>query len=132
MCQFIIILFVAVTLIGCGRKPLGAPVLYVVPVGYRGTFSITLDPTRGISVPMSNGQFVVTVPATGKLTVRSFDFLHGKHELRARYADGEALSTGHREDAIAVRIVRPDKQDANTWIYVVGTSREQDEAFGRH
>ena len=116
MYKFISIFFVAVTLVGCGQKPFGAPVRYVVPVGFRGTFTITLDPVRGIAVPMSNGQFVVTIPATGKLTVRSLDFLQGKHQMLAQYETGAALATGLRDDDIALRIVCPDRQNEHTWL----------------
>ena len=57
-------------IIGCGRRE-GLPVQFVVPDGYRGVFSVTIDSTSGIAVPVTNGQFIVTIPASGKLRISS-------------------------------------------------------------
>ena len=74
----ILLITLLLALAACSKSP-GLPVRFVVPDGYRGLVTVTLDPSDGLAVPISNGQFVVSIPASGKLSVSSFDFLKGKH-----------------------------------------------------
>ena len=117
-------------LVGCAKR-FGPPVHYVVPDGYRGVFTIELDPNGGQMVPVTNGEFVVSIPSNGKLSVSSFDFIKGRHMETAEYASGAALSLGHSPTNIALRLVAvsPDLKRA---IYVVGTKDEQEVEFKKY
>ena len=115
---------------GCSDR-FDPPVRFIVPDGYRGVVTIALDPTAGVSVPVSNGQFVVSIPSSGKLSVSSFDFLRGKHIQTAQYVSGAALPPGHDSAAIALRLVTVTP-DVKTAIYVVGTRKEEEDEFKKH
>jgi hypothetical protein len=117
-------------LIGCTRQE-GLPVQFVVPDGYRGVISVTLDATSGVAVPVTNGQFIVTIPASGKLPISSWDCIGGRHVVSARYTSGQLLPTGHDPNAITLRVVsfRPDTKTA---LYLVGTEKEAHDAFTKY
>jgi hypothetical protein len=123
-----IILFLA--LVGCGRRE-GLPVEFVVPDGYRGVFSVTLDPATGSAVPVTNGQFVLSIPSAGKLRISSWDCIGGRHVVSARYASGGALPPGHDENAISLRAVTFNP-DTKTAVYLIGTQREASDAFTKY
>lgn len=113
--------------IGC-TKPDGLPVQFIVPGGYRGIFFVTLDRRTGLAVPITNDQFVVTIPASGKLRISSWDCIGGRHVVSAKYAGGELLPTGHDPNAVSLRVVSY-KADTATVVYLIGTEKEARDAF---
>lgn len=104
---------------------------FVVPDGYHGVFSVTLDTTRGAVVPVTNGQYIVTIPASGKMSVSSFDFVMGKHVVAARYVSGESLPPSHDPMALALRLVTVTP-DMKTAVYLIGTQKEAEDALKKY
>jgi hypothetical protein len=123
--QFLAILFITVS--GCSPQK-GLPVHFVVPDGYRGAVYFTLDPTNGVAVPVTNGEFLVTIPASGKLAVRSFDFILGYHIISSQYASGQLLPSG--PDKVNLGPIDLDRhhRPPRTAVYLLGTQQEVDEA----
>ena len=113
-------------LAACSKRP-GLPVRFVVPDGYRGLVTVTLDPSAGVAVPVSNGQFVVSIPPSGKVSVSSFDFLKGKHLQTAQYVSGAPVNPSHDSAAVGVRLVTVTP-DFKTAMYMVGTEKEEEVA----
>ena len=126
----IVLATLLLALAACSRRP-GLPVRFVVPDSYRGPVTVTLDPSAGVAVPVSNGQFVVSIPASGKLSVSSFDFLKGKHLQTAQYVSGAPVNPRHDPAAIGVRLVTVTP-DFTTAIYIVGTEKEAEAALEKH
>jgi len=79
-------------LVGCGRSstPSG-PVRFIVPDGYRGAFDLILDPTNGVTFAKTNGEYVLVIPPSGQLRVRTFSILAQPHEEFAAYASGQSI-----------------------------------------
>lgn len=65
-------------------------VQFVVPSGFRGIVCVTESP-NGRAVEATNDRFVVEVPATGVLIVRSAQFFTAWHEESWRFSDGTAI-----------------------------------------
>ncbi len=110
---------------------MGLPVRFIVPDGYRGVLTVKLDPAAGAPVPVTNGEFVVTLSATGTTSVSSFKFLSGKHVNAAWYASGAALPEGRDPAAITLRLATYNA-DTKTVVYVVGTQKEAEDAFSKY
>ena len=117
-------------LAGCKERE-GLPVQYVLPDGYRGVFSIMTVANGGVQVLISNGQYIVTIPASGKLAVSSSDCLTGKHKLSARYASGDVFPTGQDGAAVRLRLLRISPE-MNSIEWVVGTWEDLENASKKH
>ena len=115
---------------GCSERR-GLPVQFVLPAGYRGVFSVKLDPNGGIPVPITNGQFVVVIPQNGKVSLSSFDCISGRHVVSARYASGSVLPTSYPDTNVSLRVVN-FSPEAKTIVYLIGTQKEADEESAKH
>ena len=124
--SLLVILLIA--LCGCSQKK-GLPVRYIVPDGYKGIVHVTCEPATGSPVPITNGEYVVTLPADGKLTVRSLDFIKGHHVVFSQYASGAPLpSAPEKVDVYLIDVDRPHNPPRSASL-LVGTHGEMDEAF---
>lgn len=90
MRAFVSLILPALT--GCGLFA-GTPVHFVVPDGYRGLFYLIPDPTNGVVVTKSEGRFVVTIPASGRLRFRDSGFLDSWHQETCAFATGTRILT---------------------------------------
>ncbi|HEY1173738.1 MAG TPA: hypothetical protein VGH19_20405 [Verrucomicrobiae bacterium] len=126
---------ILLVLTGCGLST-GTPVHFVVPDGYRGPFYLIPDPTNGVVITKSQGRFVVTLPASGRLMVRDLGFLDSWHQETCAFASGTRIptltepgSTGVlATNAVALRgsgSARNSNGPVFTW-YFIGTQQEFD------
>ncbi|MBN9523822.1 hypothetical protein J0H58_35815 [bacterium] len=67
----------------------GRPVRIVLPVGYRGGFSVVKDGRTGKRVEVRDGEWVYEIPADGMLVVADDGPLYLWHRERYVYADGK-------------------------------------------
>lgn len=126
MKQYLAILFIAAW--GCSQQK-GLPVRYVVPDGYKGNVYFTLDRTNGVMVPVTNGEFLVAIPASGRLAVRSFDFILGYHLVSSQYASGQPLPAGPQKVDVYVIDLDRHHPTPETAVCLVGTQAEVQEAI---
>jgi hypothetical protein len=128
MKQFLVIFMIAVS--GCSQQK-GLPVLFIVPDSFKGAVYFSLDSTNGLAVPVTNGEYLVTIPADGKLTVRSFDFILGSHIVSAQYASGQPLRFGWNSTDIGFEPIDLDRhhRPPRSAVYLVGTQQDKDEAI---
>jgi hypothetical protein len=80
---------------------------------------------------VTNGEFLVTLSASGSTSVSSFKFLSGKHVIAARYASGAGLPQGHDSAAVTFRLATYNP-DTKTAVYLVGTQKEAEDAFSKY
>lgn len=129
------ILFLLLALTGCGMST-GVPVHFVVPDGFRGVFYLIPDPTNGVAISKTEGRFLVTIPADGRLRVRSLGFLDSWHQETCSFASGAHIPTptepgGTGDLANGIVGLRGGGQAGNgsgpmfTW-YFIGTQQELD------
>jgi len=94
------------------------------------------DPTNGVVVSKSEGRFVVTIPASGRLMVRDLGFLDSWHQETCAFTSGARIptltepgSTGViATNAVALRgggSARNGDGPLFTW-YFIGTQQEFD------
>lgn len=115
---FLIILLIVAA--GCSEK-FGLPVRYIIPDGFKGLVYCALDTANGVSVPVTNGEYVVTIPQNGKLAVRSIDFMQGKHVFTGQYASGRELPKTPEE--IGVYFIDVESKPPRILLYI-GTQQE--------
>ncbi|HEV2971228.1 MAG TPA: hypothetical protein VGY55_14735 [Pirellulales bacterium] len=66
----------------------GQPIRIVVPVGFRGEFSIVKNHAAGKELKMQDGVWVFEIPASGVLVVNDDYPFHMWHEEHVVYLDG--------------------------------------------
>ncbi len=67
---------------------------YIVPNGFRGIIIFDEDEDHGVAPVLEEDDvYVYTVPASGKLTVKSFNLFEHYHFDAAQYENGETLRT---------------------------------------
>jgi hypothetical protein len=66
----------------------GLPIRVVLPVGYRGEFSIVKDRTKGQDLKLQDGVWVFEIPAGGVLVVNDDFSLYMWHQESYVYANG--------------------------------------------
>ena len=132
----IIVAVLLLVLPGCTER-VGLPEHFVVPDNYRGLFTVTVDPIRGISVPVTNGEFVFTIPADGKVCISSSKSLDGLHYLDATYASGQPLPHEYNPTNVSLRVIagRLDKKtgrDTKRVVFLIGTKKEAEDAATKY
>src|SRR5687768_7802659 len=75
---------------GCGDGS-GPPVHFIVPDGFRGRIDIVLDAKQGSRIETHDGTYVLIIPASGTLRVRSLQSLDRWHTATAAYVSGTSL-----------------------------------------
>jgi hypothetical protein len=93
-------------------------VTVVVPDNYRGEFWVESDGTRGESLAADSDEFIVTIPASGKLVLRSLGPLTKWHAMNHRFANGDPI-TESDEGESTVALLPPDA--VRLWSYSEGT-----------
>src|SRR5262249_27643228 len=68
----------------------GNPIRIVLPVGYRGEFSIVKDRTKGQDLNLQDGVWVFEIPASGVLLVNDDYPFYMWHQASYVYSDGRA------------------------------------------
>jgi hypothetical protein len=63
----------------------------VLPDGYTGPVYLIEDETNGEDIPMMGGKYVVLVPTSGRMRVKSFAPFQRWHEETVRYARGTPI-----------------------------------------
>jgi hypothetical protein len=70
----------------------GAPVHFVVPVGFHGDILVVTNIVSGLSLkPNSAGIITIEVPANGNITVTTWDAFLCEHEESASFTDGTPI-----------------------------------------
>jgi hypothetical protein len=125
-------------LVGCGRSsaPSG-PVRFIVPDGYRGAFDLILDPTNGVAFAKTNDEYIIVIPRSGQLRVRTFSILEQPHEEFAAYVSGESIpsdssiksATGMPASMVGLRNRGTARlgDGPMTAVFIVGTEQDVDE-----
>lgn len=87
-------------LVGCDQEPKTsilnrsasitpcAPIHFIVPNDFHGRIEITEDGVIGNDPATNNGTLVITVPSSGKVQLRNWEFLFCEHHETASYASG--------------------------------------------
>ena len=102
---------------GSERKQPDFPILtVVVPDGYRGEFWVESDESQGDPIPRVSGEYVLTIPDSGKLKVRSLEPLSTWHTERHRFASGGELIQADEGDHTIAKLA-PD--DVRIWGYAI-------------
>jgi len=126
---------------------------YIVPNGFRGIAILEEDGGHGVDPMLKEDDvYVYTIPASGKLTVKSFDLFEHYHFDAAQYENGEilktstpdkkAMSKGTSEKDIVLRglgiaiigdraqmiICVGDYQDYRKYAYQYGSTTERPDA----
>ena len=70
----------------------GKPIRIVLPVSFRGEFSIVKDRTSGQELKLQDGVWVFEIPASGVLFVKEDYPFFMWHNMRYAYSDGRPLS----------------------------------------
>jgi hypothetical protein len=102
-----VLVFVMLALTGCGGGNRGgSPVELVAPKGYTGMVWLVLDP-NGEDIRLVDGQYRITIPASGVLRVRSLQPMEQWHAFSARYDDGTPIPSddgkGIAPEVVAIR-----------------------------
>ena len=114
---------------GCSDS--GAPLLFVLPDGFKGAIEIVKDPKNGLAVREDAGRFTYVIPSDGRLRVKSLTPFSRWHKESAAFQSGGVLQTGTDEnvpeDNIALRSLGTlVSNDVTTVRYCVGTKKDQD------
>jgi hypothetical protein len=108
-------------LTSCRQKPI--TIVYVVPTGFRGAFSVCQDQSGIENVQWSGNVAVITVASNGSAHTHSALPSQKWHDAKARYSDGTDLpvalsSTG--DNTVALRRIPPRANEFNKEWLVVG------------
>lgn len=68
-----------------------APVVFLIPNGFRGTFYLLEDPRAGVELKAEGGKMLVPIPKTGLLRVASLEPLEGWHKESAHFENGNPV-----------------------------------------
>src|SRR5262245_49964972 len=69
----------------------GPPVEIVLPDGYTGPVYLIEDEKDGTDIPLVNGRYLVEMPATCRMRVRSLGPFQRWHKQTLRYASGTGI-----------------------------------------
>ncbi len=78
-----------------GDRP-GKPLRIVLPVGYKGEFSIVSDPKNGMQLQFRDGRWVFEIPDSGVLYVSNTHLFHVWHQEEYFYSDGRRANVRSR------------------------------------
>jgi hypothetical protein len=127
---------------GCSVRAQGFPdrtIHFVLPNRYVGAFRLVLDKRTGLEVKLKNGRYVLKIPASGTLRIRSFKFFAELHQKTAAYKNGKTIpydpSGSFTSKRIALRNVwvTIGNIDENgemvppvVWTFMIGTKQQAD------
>jgi hypothetical protein len=120
--------------VGCRQNPDSTPTVhFVVPDQFKGTIEISQD-LNGIALSSKSNIYTVTIPADGKLRVKSLKPLNNSHMMAASYASGNPLplEVGPSGSPGIVALHYPARMSASkpdSQLYLVGTSEEADSFY---
>jgi hypothetical protein len=110
---------------------------FLLPDGYVGAFKLVLDKETGSEMTLENGRYILDIPRSGILKIKSFRPFAGLHEMSAFYKNGTRIpydpSGSLMPKSIAFRKVwvvirgfdgNGDMVSPTVWTYIIGTKQQ--------
>lgn len=100
-------------------------VVFLIPDGFRGPFSLVEDQQNGESSHPQNGVYTLRISPGGELRLKDLGLLREWHEVSASYGSGELVPDGMNagSDVVAFHMLDTGP-DGTTW-YLIGTEKER-------
>jgi uncharacterized protein YecT (DUF1311 family) len=113
---------------------------FILPDGYVGAFRLELSKRDGVEMKLEHGRYVLEIPRSGTLRVRSFKAFADMHSKTAAYKSGKEIphdpSGSLMPRSVALRRVwtviggideHGEMIPPVAWTYIIGTKRQADE-----
>jgi hypothetical protein len=105
-------------------------VVFTVPNGFSGLVLIEGDWINGVRLQRKDGEYLVEVPESGKLTVKSLKPLMAWHKERAHFKDGRKLPTEGLYDDNEIGLFPITYVAGKGVFYFVGSRRDYNKICG--
>jgi len=116
----------------CQRMPTPANVHFIVPVGFRGMFSVASSPDGEVP-PIVDGVIQISVPSNGMVTVNDAAFMKRLGSMSASYSDQTPLQAQMRQPlrpfSGQVSLYYATVDSHGTHYYFVGTDEAMSDVY---